>query len=133
MLLLTALVLPLGTKKRWWCMICPAGAGIALVDAITPFKIDIDPAKCDRCFACVNVCPMHAISPRQIVSQDKPSLDCIKCCRCIEACTRKAIDVKIRGIGMRVRSFFMPLMIAVSASWYVWFAVAIIDLFDIVL
>ncbi|MEM3017365.1 MAG: 4Fe-4S binding protein [Candidatus Bathyarchaeia archaeon] len=131
MLILTAVILPLATKKRWWCMICPAGAGIAVADAITPFKIEIDPLKCDRCFACVNVCPMHAISPRTLVSQSKPNLDCIKCCRCIEACTRGAIDVKIRGTGMHTRSFFMPLMIAVSASWYVWFAVAIIDLFDI--
>lgn len=132
MLIFTGVVLPLRTRKRWWCLICPAGAGIALVDTITPFKIAIDPTKCDRCYACANVCPMHAISPRILTTEDRPNLDCVKCCRCIEACSRGAIDVHLRGAKRSVRSFFTSLMIATAASWYVWFAVAIIELLKIV-
>lgn len=127
MLIFTGLMLPLRTRKRWWCLICPAGAGIALVDTVTPFKIGIDASKCDRCYACANVCPMHAISPRILTSEDKPNLDCVKCCRCIEACSREAIDVQIRGTRRSARSFFTSLMISVSASWYVWFAVATVE------
>jgi len=131
MLLLTGLILPIQTRKRWWCLVCPAGAGIALVDTITPFKIGIDPSKCDRCYACATVCPMHAISPRILGGEDKPNLDCVKCCRCIEVCSRGAIDVYIRGTKRRVRGLFVPLMMVVAASWYVWFAVSAAELFTL--
>ncbi len=128
MLILMGLILPLNTRKRWWCLICPAGAGIALVDTITPFKIGIDPSKCDRCYACANVCPMHAISPKILTEKDRPNSDCVKCCRCIEVCSRGAIDVYVRGTKKRVRSLFISLMMVVAASWYVWFAVSIMEL-----
>lgn len=128
MLILTGLILPLNTRKRWWCLICPAGAGIGLVDTITPFKIGIDPSKCDRCYACSNVCPMHAISPKILTEKNRPNSDCVKCCRCIEACSRGAIDVYVRGTKKRARSLFISLMMVVAASWYVWFAVSVMEL-----
>ena len=132
MLFFTGIVLPLKTRKRWWCLLCPAGAGIALVESITPFKISVDTSNCDRCYSCSNVCPMHAISPQTFSVKREPNLDCVKCCRCIEACPRGAVDVYIRGTRRRVRGLFTSLMVVATASWYVWFAVSAIELFKIV-
>lgn len=130
-LILLGAILPLKTGKRWWCLLCPAGAGIALVDTITPFKISIDHSKCDHCYDCSNVCPMHAISPSILEKDDKPNLDCVKCLRCTEACSKGAIDIFIRGTDRRVRGFFSSFIMIIATSWYVWFAVSIVELFYI--
>jgi len=57
-------------------------------------KIEIDPAKCIGCGACVNACPPNALE--MIESEDKKTLRyfvgrCIFCWRCIDVCPVGAI------------------------------------------
>ena len=57
-------------------------------------KIEIDPAKCIGCGACVNACPPNALE--MIESEDKKTLRyfvgrCIFCWRCVDVCPVGAI------------------------------------------
>jgi|LSQX01.1.fsa_nt_gb uncharacterized protein (DUF362 family)/NAD-dependent dihydropyrimidine dehydrogenase PreA subunit len=56
------------------------------------FKIlpEIQYEKCKKCYACVQVCPVKAISKELVVDKNK----CISCLCCFEVCPYKAIEVK---------------------------------------
>jgi polyferredoxin len=125
---LFVLVLPYMTKKRWWCLICPASALINCIEGITPFRVKIDKERCIKCHACIRECPMYAITKQSIEASGKPNIDCIKCGKCIEVCPVECIDLNIRGTKLPGRSWFIPLAIGTGASWYVWFVVMAIQI-----
>ncbi|MEM4251108.1 MAG: 4Fe-4S binding protein [Candidatus Bathyarchaeia archaeon] len=125
---LFAMVVPFMTKKRWFCILCPVGAMIGLVESLSPFRVKIDKEKCDKCYDCMRACPMYAMTPKAIEEKGKPVLDCIKCGRCIEVCPKECIDLYLRGTNMKVRSWFVPLALGATAAWYVWFVFALIQL-----
>jgi hypothetical protein len=69
----TAEVFMSGTKrrwtqelKRWFCIFCPVGAMIGLVESLSPFRVKIDKNKCDKCYDCMRACPMYAMTPKSI-------------------------------------------------------------------
>jgi NAD-dependent dihydropyrimidine dehydrogenase PreA subunit len=123
-----AMILPFMTKKRWFCILCPVGALIGLVESLSPFRVKIDKDKCDKCYDCMRACPMYAMTPKAIEEKGKPVLDCVKCGRCIEVCPKECIDLYVRGTSIRARSWFVPLALGATASWYVWFVFALLQL-----
>jgi len=119
-------ILPFMNKKRWFCMvICPVGAIINFIEGITLFRVKLDRGKCIKCHKCIHVCETYAMTRQSIEVTGKPNIDCIKCHRCIEVCPVDCIDLYVRGTETHARSWFIPLSIAIAASWYAWFVIAI--------
>jgi ferredoxin-type protein NapH len=91
-------VLPVMTKKRTQCsFLCPLGAINSLSNKINPFVVRVDREKCTECFKCVDVCPLYAIT-RKDISEGTISVFCSKCGKCIDACTKNAMNYGIRGV-----------------------------------
>jgi ferredoxin-type protein NapH len=91
-------VMPVMTKKRTQCsFLCPLGALNTLSNKINPFVVTVDREKCSSCYKCVDVCPLFAIS-RKDIAEGKVSVFCSKCGKCIDACTKGAMKYGIRGV-----------------------------------
>jgi ferredoxin-type protein NapH len=108
-------VLPVMTKKRTQCSyLCPLGAVNSLSNKITPFTIKIDKDACNKCYKCVEVCPMFALS-RENIQDGKVSIFCSKCGKCVDACAKNAIHFGIRGIPAgSMKNFSRNLFLFVS-------------------
>ena len=129
LMVIFAVALPLMTKKRWWCQICPLGALFAMLDKISFFRVRIDKKKCDRCMDCVYECRMYALTPDNLDKKGKPDEDCIRCGRCIETCPEKAVDMYFMGTPLKIRNVFISLSILAILAWYTWFAMILIGKF----
>lgn len=57
--------------------------------------IVIDEAKCTGCGACVQVCPVDALTIEN--GKAKVSEDCVECCACTGECPVEAIQYKTEG------------------------------------
>ncbi len=122
-----AVVLPLMTKRRWWCdVICPVGATLALFHKISLFRIKIDKNKCNECMDCVQECRMYAMTPQGVERGGPASGNCIRCGRCVEACPEEAIDIAWLG-KYRVRAPFITLILGTIFAWYLWFVVLLVS------
>jgi len=64
---------------------CPAGVCKELIEFV------INTEKCDGCHACVNACPVHAVSGEVKKLHTIDRITCEKCGACIEMCKRNAI------------------------------------------
>jgi NADP-reducing hydrogenase subunit HndC len=64
---------------------CPAGVCKALIEFV------INAEKCDGCHACVNACPVGAVSGEVKKLHTIDRITCEKCGACIEMCKRNAI------------------------------------------
>jgi NAD-dependent dihydropyrimidine dehydrogenase PreA subunit len=125
-MLVFAIVLPLMTKKRWWCQICPLGAFFAILEKISIFRVRINRDRCDRCMDCVHECRMYALTAKYVDNTGKPNEDCIRCGRCIEVCPEKAMDVYFMGTSKKVRPVFITLATSAVLAWYIWFVFIIV-------
>jgi Pyruvate/2-oxoacid:ferredoxin oxidoreductase delta subunit len=130
---LFVIIFPFMTKKRWFCILCPAGAMINLVESLSPFEVRIDMKKCDKCFDCMHFCHTYAMTPKAIEEKGEPNLDCTKCGKCMEVCPRECIDLYLRGTEIKTRSWFFPLVLAGTAAWYVWFVFALIQIIPVLM
>ena len=127
-LVVFAILLPIWTKRRWWCdIICPVGAVLALLHKISLFRIKIDKTKCNECMDCVQECRMFAMTPQGVREGWPRSGNCIKCGRCIEACPEEAIDIAFLGKYKNVRAPFITLVLGTVFAWYLWFVVLLIS------
>ena len=127
-LIVTAVVLPFMTKRRWWCdVLCPIGATLALFHRISLFQIKIDKTKCNECMDCVQECRMYAMTPQGVEQGNPNSGNCIRCGRCIEACPEEAIDIAWLGKYKNVRAPFLTLIIGTILMWYLWFVVLLVS------
>jgi polyferredoxin len=124
-----AIALPVMTKKRWWCQICPLGALFAMLDKISLFRVRVDMKKCDKCMDCVYECRMYALKPADLDKGGKPDEDCIRCGRCIEACPEKAVDMYFMGTSVKIHDAFISLSMMAILAWYVWFAMILFGKF----
>ncbi len=122
-LVVTAIVLPFMTKRRWWCQICPIGAAFSLLNKLSLFRVKINHEKCIKCMDCVQECRMYAITSDAIRGEREPNAECIRCGRCIEVCPEAAIDIYWAGRTKKVRALFITLATATAFAWYVWFIV----------
>ncbi len=126
-LAVTAVVIPFMTKRRWWCFICPVGAGFAFLQKVSFFRIMIDKVKCVKCLDCVQECPMYAMTPKGVKEGKCLSGYCIRCGRCIEVCPEEAIDLYWMGRKKKVRAPFIALTIATASALYIWFIVLLVS------
>ncbi len=79
--LLLLIVLGLGLfDKRFWCQyICPSGAFLALLSNFALFKRITFSDRCNKCKACMNVCPTHAIDKEGVITSFSECILCGKC------------------------------------------------------
>jgi polyferredoxin len=90
-------VLPILTRKRTQCgMFCPMGAVNSLFNKVNVYDIKIDKSKCTGCLKCVKECPVNALSEED-VKNGKASFTCVKCGKCVDACSKHAIHFHIKG------------------------------------
>ncbi len=128
-LVVFAIILPFMTKRRWWCLVCPMGAVLALLNKISLFRIKMDENQCDKCLDCVEECRMYAMTPNNVEIGKCTSADCIRCGRCIETCPEEAVDIYWIGTSIKVRSTFILLAIIAAVAWYAWFIYILADFF----
>jgi NAD-dependent dihydropyrimidine dehydrogenase PreA subunit len=123
-----AIILPFMTKRRWFCVLCPVGALINLVERLSPFEIKIDRSKCVKDYSCLHECPTYALTQESIDESNTPNIDCIKCYRCAEGCPTGAIDMYVRNSILKAGTWFIPLVILAAAAWYLFFVLTILQL-----
>jgi Fe-S-cluster-containing hydrogenase component 2 len=116
------------TKRRWFCVLCPVGALINLVERLSPFEIKINKSKCVKDYSCLRECPTYAMTQESIDESSTPNIDCIKCYKCAEGCPTGAIDMYVRNSVLKARTWFIPLVILAAASWYLFFVLTIFQL-----
>jgi polyferredoxin len=126
LILVFGIALPVMTKRRWWCQICPLGAFFAMLDKVSFFRVRINRDRCDRCMDCVHECRMYALTADAVDKRGKPNEDCIRCGRCIEACPENAIDVHFMGTRWKARPVLITLAIGAVLAWYIWFVFIIV-------
>jgi len=126
--LVLGVILPFMTKKRWFCILCPIGALLSIVEGISLFRIKIDKKSCEKCNDCIKACQTYAMTPKAVEKTGKPTLECIKCGECISACPCDSVDLYIHGTNIKARSWFMPLTVAAGFTLYMWFVLMIIQI-----
>ncbi len=123
-----SIFLPFMTKRRWWCIICPAGAVTSLFNKISLFRIKIDQKKCVKCMDCVQECRMYAMTPEHVEHGECTSINCVRCGRCIEVCSEDAVDLYWLGNSKKMRPWLISLAIFTVSVWGLWFIVALTDI-----
>ena len=54
---------------------------------------ELDPLRCNQCLACVNTCPIGAISPQNLkIDPEK----CIRCFACVRTCPQNSREIKLK-------------------------------------
>jgi polyferredoxin len=122
-----AVILPIMTKRRWWCFICPVGAILSPLERFSLFRIKIDKDKCVKCMDCVHACRMYALTPQGVDAGECEGGYCTRCGRCVEACSEEAIDICWAGSSREARSPFITLAIATTFAIYFWYAVTLVS------
>ena len=90
------IILPVLTKKRIQCAtFCPMGALCSLSNKINVFDVRIDKEKCTECMKCTKVCPTLSLEAGD-VKKGKPAITCMKCGKCIDACSNHSINYHIK-------------------------------------
>ena len=82
---------------RFWCRrLCPAGLIYGLLNKLSPLTIKINIDKCTKCGVCDLVCPTNIYITSRYIERKQQSLrdiDCIKCFKCIDDCSTKALTI----------------------------------------
>lgn len=78
---------------------CPgikaAAAGKKNVQAVSRYRVVFDPQKCIQDYACVHICPVHALSEDGSLPVRDNNL-CLGCGLCVSACPEGALHMEIR-------------------------------------
>jgi len=91
------IILPVLTKKRIQCAtFCPMGALLSLANKINVFDVRINKDQCTSCEKCSKACPTLSLSAED-VKRGEPSITCMKCGKCIDSCSIRAIHYHIKG------------------------------------
>ncbi len=70
--------------------LCPLGARYGLFNKISFVKLRVNEEKCTGCKACAAACDM-CVNPLE----NPNSAECIRCGKCVSACSAKAIKIGI--------------------------------------
>ncbi len=91
------IILPVLSKKRIQCAtFCPMGALLSLTNKINVFDVRINKEQCSSCEKCSKDCPTLSLSADDI-KRGEPSITCMKCGKCIDSCSKRAIHYHIKG------------------------------------
>ena len=78
--------------ERCFCkVLCPLGAFYGFFNKISLLHLETDRNACIGCGVCSRVCPMD-VDP----ARDPNAMECIRCGRCVERCSQKAIRYKVK-------------------------------------
>jgi polyferredoxin len=121
------LALPFLSSKKWCHAICPIGAGLSVIDRATPFRITVDQEDCNKCGACLDVCPTFGFA-RRTDGTVYVTDTCDKCLVCLYNCPSRAIDLRLYNIRTDAKKFLMPSATILGAFWFYWFVVVICEL-----
>jgi polyferredoxin len=127
LVVLFSIILPLMTRRRWWCQICPFGALLSLTGRISFFRVRIDKDKCIKCMKCAQECRMFALTAQTIEGKGTPDADCIRCHQCAEVCPTGAIDTYWMNTSKKAQGILVPLSIIVVLVWISWFVLIMVD------
>jgi NAD-dependent dihydropyrimidine dehydrogenase PreA subunit len=64
------------------------------------FEVELDPAKCNGCEECIEVCTATVFEMRNGKSVAVNPKDCVGCLSCVEICEQDAIAVEETGIKL---------------------------------
>jgi polyferredoxin len=83
--------------NRAFCKyICPVATILKITSRFSLLKIKGDPAACNNCRACEQICPMDIRIPDYIQQGTRVlSTECSLCQTCISACTRDALKMTV--------------------------------------
>jgi polyferredoxin len=91
------IILPVLTGKRIQCAtFCPMGALLSLANKTNAFDVRIDKESCSNCEKCIKTCPTLSLSKDDITA-GRPSITCMKCGKCVDSCSKRAIHYHIKG------------------------------------
>jgi len=117
--------LPLMSGRKWCHSICPVGAGLSLLDRMSPFRIVVNNEKCTDCDACLTICPTFAFVKTSSISV---SDTCDKCLTCVSKCPFGAMELRVRGLKVDPRKFLIPAVTLSASFWFLWFIAVDFDL-----
>jgi polyferredoxin len=91
------IILPVLTGKRIQCAtFCPMGALLSFTNKINAFDVRINKTQCTDCEKCTKACPTLSLNAADLAA-GRPSITCMKCGKCIDACAKAAIHYHIKG------------------------------------
>jgi NAD-dependent dihydropyrimidine dehydrogenase PreA subunit len=64
------------------------------------FEVELDPAKCNGCEECIEICTADVFELRNGKSVAVNPKDCIGCLSCVEICEQEAIAVEETGVKL---------------------------------
>jgi polyferredoxin len=100
--------------QNFWCRyLCPYGALMGIVSALSPVKIRRDAEACIDCGKCNKACPSH-LPVDQLVQIH--SLECTACMECVAACpAENALQFSL--VPRKPRASATPAQNTVAARW----------------
>jgi polyferredoxin len=86
--------------QNFWCrFLCPYGALMGIVSALSPVKIRRDAQACIDCGRCNKACPSHLPVDRLVQIR---SVECTGCMECVAVCpAENALQLALPTIGSR--------------------------------
>jgi polyferredoxin len=91
------IILPVLTGKRIQCAtFCPMGALLSFTNKINVFDVRINNEQCSGCEKCIKACPTLSLSKADL-DAGRPAITCMKCGKCIDSCSKKAIHFHLKG------------------------------------
>ena len=109
------IILPLLTKKRFFCSyFCPQGGINGIVGALSPFRIKKD-EKCNNCKTCDNECPLM-VNFNKSGSKGNIFISCSFCGKCINSCPQNALSLKYYKTFILLALIFLTILIIFTSS-----------------
>ncbi|KAA6186302.1 quinol dehydrogenase ferredoxin subunit NapH [Thiohalocapsa marina] len=105
LILLAVFLYDLFLVRRGWCgHLCPVGACYALIGAKSPVHVAATGReRCDDCMDCFDICPEPQVIKPALkgaaagLGPRIASLDCTRCGRCIDVCSKDVFQLKIKS------------------------------------
>jgi polyferredoxin len=100
--------------QNFWCrFLCPYGALMGIVSALSPVKIRRDPDACIDCGKCSKACPAQLPVDRLVQIR---SVECTACMECVAVCpAENALQLSL--VPLKVGSMEDSPAIAAAARW----------------
>lgn len=99
-LILLVFLLDLLLVEHGWCgHLCPLGATYGVIGRKSVIRVTATKrAACTKCMDCFNVCPEPQVLREPLKQGDNRILDqdCISCGRCIDVCSEKVFEFKVK-------------------------------------
>lgn len=118
---------PFLTKKRLYCsLICPLLPVNTIIGNLSPFRVKVDPDRCNDCGKCEKVCETFSMTAESR-KQGKTMTECVKCGRCMDICPQGAIDYRLIGTNVGVRPIFVILAVVFNLLIMSGFVMALVQ------